>query len=107
MTVGRLSFESNLRRDKDAVLWEVCTLQTVVVQKGSLEDKILVPKPPRNCARWQSVDPVDGPFVKDVVFYEGIYDRPVKSPSPMSLHIDIVVTSAVDSLVGNLLSYRY
>ncbi|GJT86728.1 hypothetical protein Tco_1068445 [Tanacetum coccineum] len=33
---------------------------TFVVQKRSLEDKILVPKPPRNCARCGT--PVDGPY---------------------------------------------
>nr|GEU45217.1 zinc finger, CCHC-type [Tanacetum cinerariifolium] len=45
------AWQSQEKRLKNASLVEPCTPETVVVQKGNVEDKILVPKPPKNCAR--------------------------------------------------------
>ncbi|GJW74884.1 hypothetical protein Tco_0134254 [Tanacetum coccineum] len=50
--------------------------------KGSLEDKILVPKPPRNCARCGT--PVDGPYCQGCAllrkeFMEGLFTNCVEN----------------------------
>ncbi|GJS89659.1 hypothetical protein Tco_0772295 [Tanacetum coccineum] len=74
MTSYDLSFESDYRL-KNARLVEVCTLQTVVVRKGVFEDKILIPKPPRNCARCARCGtPVDGPYCQGCALLQRIYE---------------------------------
>ncbi|GJU43045.1 hypothetical protein Tco_1200311 [Tanacetum coccineum] len=53
--------------------------------KGSLEDKILVPKPPRNCARCARCGtPVDGPYCQGCAllrkeFMEGLFTNCVEN----------------------------
>ncbi|GJT15871.1 hypothetical protein Tco_0874577 [Tanacetum coccineum] len=82
--------------------------------KGSLEDKILVPKPPRNCAVLQVLEPrVDGPYCKgytlshpndntkllmllvSIVVDQDPGDNPLKSP-----HIAHCCHECGDSLDG-------
>ncbi|GJT63304.1 hypothetical protein Tco_1006837 [Tanacetum coccineum] len=60
----RLSFESNLRDKEMLDLWSIVhTARRFVFSNLGLEDKILVPKPPRNCARCAKCGtPVDGPY---------------------------------------------
>ncbi|GJS48082.1 hypothetical protein Tco_0598203 [Tanacetum coccineum] len=78
MYVIRISFESNFRRLKNARFRSLYT-SNCGCSKGSLEDKILVPKPPRNCVRFGQVwNPVMSvlsriPFTKE--FMDGIFCR--------------------------------
>nr|GEW80066.1 hypothetical protein [Tanacetum cinerariifolium] len=55
-------FCQKVKVKRNARLVEPCTPETVFIQWGTVEDKILVPKPPKNCARCTRCgNLVDGP----------------------------------------------